>query len=442
MKKTIRILAAALTLCMIFALVPAASFAAPHTANGALSVTGGSNPSTGSGSTSGSALGSGSTSGAVTGVATQDVYFRTGPATTYAKVAGIAQIDKGTSFVVLDSTSYGSFWKIVYNNITGYVYAAYAKITSGSSTGTTTGSPSGTIGVTTATCNFRTSASSSASLVSDCNTISTGKQVTILDNTSGGNYWKVSYNGYTGWIYGAYVKLTTAGSTTGGTTTGGSAGTDPGSSTVGKLSYARYTGSSQDIWGSIQVDGTNINKSIYCNAIDSKGNFYYNAYTSTTNYIYALSYYTNPIAVIYGHNMRKSGTAFHDLHHVQNAWLGISKCEYCGDDCTGAKTGVFNISYGGSTRWQVAGFFEASSATISSSTTRKNINLYSSMQSNRTGAAKQEWIDTMMSYCNASYKGMTLSSMTSSDKVMILVTCADKTGDSYQRLYFLLKAVN
>jgi uncharacterized protein YraI len=439
MKKITRILAAALTLCMLFALAPAASLAAAHTANGSLSVTGGSDSSSGSGSTSGSALGPGTATGTVTGVATKNVYFRTGPGTSYPKVAGIDQINKGTSFVVLDSTSYGDFWKIVYNGITGYVFADYAKITSGGSSGTTTGGTSGSTtgiaGVTTAKCNFRTGASSSASLVSGCNTIPSGRQVTILDNTSGGKYWKITYNGYTGWIYSDYVKISS------GTTTGGSTGTDPGTTTSGKLTYAYYTGTSQDIWGSIQVDGTNINGYIYCNAIDSKGNFYYNAYTSTKNYFYALSYYTNPISVIYGHNMRKSGTAWHDLHHVQNAWLGISKCEYCGDDCTGAKTGVFNISYNGSTKWQVVGFFEISSATVSSSTTRKNINLYSSMQSNRTGAAKQEWIDTMMSYCNSSYKGMTLGSMTSSDKVMILVTCADKTGDSYQRLYFLLKAV-
>ena len=102
---------------------------------------------------------------------------------------------------------------------------------------------------------------------------------------------------------------------------------------------------------------------------------------------------------------------------------------------------MFSINYNGSSRWQLVGFFEASSSTVSSSTTRKNIQLMAAMQSYRTGAALQEWINYMMGYCNSSYKGATLGSMTSNDKVMVIVTCADSSGDSYQRMYMLLKAV-
>lgn len=312
---------------------------------------------------------------------------------------------------------------------------------SGSGTGLSTGDSNNTgstavIGVTTRTCNFRTGSSTSSAKVSGCSSISSNKQVTILERPSGSKYWKVEYKGYVGWIYASYVKISSG-------NTGGTGTTD-----ANKLTYAKYTGTSSDRWGTIQVDGTNINNVIYSNAIDSKGNFYYNAYSSSTNYIYALSYLTNPIAVIYGHNMRKvalkqkTNLGLHELHHVQNAWLGKSKCEYCGASCANAKTSVFNISYNGSTKWELVGFFELSSSTMSSSSTRKSMELFAAMQSNRTGSAKQDWVDTMMSYCTSTYSGMKLGSLSGNDKIMVLVTCADKSGDSYQRMYMLLKATN
>ena len=108
-------------------------------------------------------------------------------------------------------------------------------------------------------------------------------------------------------------------------------------------------------------------------AIDKNGNFIYNDYSSSYNYVYALSYKGAPISVIYGHNMRvaarknKGDEGLHELHHVQNAWLGGKKCELCGASTSGAKTSVFDISYNGSSRWQLCGFFELSSGNSSSS---------------------------------------------------------------------------
>lgn len=425
MKKLSRILALALTLCMAFAMIPA-----PAHAEGLFG-----------GSPSGGASETPAQTGEANAVMKQAAYFRSGPNKSAAKLTSISEVPKGASITVLEKTN-KEYWKISYKNTTGYVYASYVNLT-----GTTAGggsassdpsdntlggsggssSSSSTLGVTTKTCNFRVDSSTSSAAVAGCKTISSGKQVTILDNS--GSYWKVSYNGYTGYIYGPYVKI------------GGGSSSSSGATATGSLAYAPYTGGSSDRWGTIQVDGTNISASIYCNAIDKKGNFYYNAYSSSYNYIYALSYVSNPIAVIYGHNMRKSGVGLHQLHHVQNAWLGKAKCEYCGKSCSGAQTRVFNINYNGASRWELEGFFEASSSTISSSATRKSIELMAAMQSYRTGSEKQEWIDYMMRYCTSSYGGATLGSISSSDQVMVLVTCADKSGDSYQRMYMLLKAV-
>ena len=129
----------------------------------------------------------------------------------------------------------------------------------------------------------------------------------------------------------------------------------------------------------------------------------------------------------------------HELHHVQNAWLGKDKCEACGRSCSGAKTSTFNISYNGSSSWTLVGFFELSNSTMSSAAQRKKIQTYASFNSTLTGSAKQQWVDTMMSYCNSKYLGATLGSISGSDKVMVIITCADKSGSKNQSMYMILK---
>ena len=102
----------------------------------------------------------------------------------------------------------------------------------------------------------------------------------------------------------------------------------------------------------------------------------YNELNGDNSYIYAMSYYDDPIAVITGHNKRVSQTGLHQLHHVQNAWLGKAKCDYtkrCSADCSGCKTSIFNINYNGSSRWQLVCFYEIDKSTVSSSSTRKQI---------------------------------------------------------------------
>ena len=56
-------------------------------------------------------------------------------------------------------------------------------------------------GVTTTKCNFRTGPGQSYAQVAECKSIPKGASVTVLDNTTGGEYWKVAYKTYTGWIW-------------------------------------------------------------------------------------------------------------------------------------------------------------------------------------------------------------------------------------------------
>lgn len=402
-----------------------------------------------------------------TAVTTGTINFRQGPGTNYSKVTGCAQVPKGATVTLLEYTSSDNGWyKVIYGSYTGYLSAKYLKVsltnnnagsnnnnsgnTSGSSwnTGWNTGnnntgnnnsgsSATATTGTTTGNVNFRQGPGTGYSKVSGCAKVPKGSTVTILEQTNG--WYKVTYKSYTGYLSADYVAV--AGS---GVNTPGSTGNNVSGSGVG-TQYAKYTGTSADIWGSMSVAGTNISDNIYCNAMNSKGQFVYNAYSSSKNNLYAFSYLTDPIAVIYGHNMRKvakkqtTNLGLHELHHVQNAWLGKAKCEYCGRSCSGAKTSTFNISYNGSSSWTLVGFFELSNSTMSSAAQRKKIQTYASFNSTLTGSAKQQWVDTMMSYCNSKYLGATLGSISGSDKVMVIITCADKSGSKNQSMYMILK---
>lgn len=415
-----------------------------------------------------------------TAVTTGTINFRQGPGTNYSKVTGCAQVPKGATVTLLEYTSSDNGWyKVIYGSYTGYLSAKYLKVTltnnnagsnnnnsgntSGSSwnTGWNTGnnnsgsnnsgsSATATTGTTTGNVNFRQGPGTGYSKVSGCAKVPKGSTVTILEQTNG--WYKVTYKSYTGYLSADYVRVVGGGASapgsagsTGGVNTPGSTGNNVGSVSSNGTKYAKYTGTSADIWGSMSVAGTNINDNIYCNAVNNKGQFVYNAYSSSKNNLYALSYLTDPIAVIYGHNMRKvakkqtTNLGLHELHHVQNAWLGKAKCEACGRSCSGAKTSTFNINYNGSSSWTLVGFFELSNSTMSSAAQRKKIQSYASFNSTLTGSAKQSWVNTMMSYCNSKYLGATLGSISGSDKVMVIITCADKSGSKNQSMYMILK---
>lgn len=417
-----------------------------------------------------------------TAVTTGTINFRQGPGTNYSKVTGCAQVPKGATVTLLEYTSSDNGWyKVIYGSYTGYLSAKYLKVTltnnnagsSNNNSGNTSGgnwntgwntgnnnnntgnnnsssSATATTGTTTGNVNFRQGPGTGYSKVSGCAKVPKGSTVTILEQTNG--WYKVTYKSYTGYLSADYVRVVGGGASapgsagsTGGVNTPGSTGNNVGSVSSNGTKYAKYTGTSADIWGSMSVAGTNISDNIYCNAMNSKGQFVYNAYSSSKNNLYALSYLTDPIAVIYGHNMRKvakkqtTNLGLHELHHVQNAWLGKAKCEACGRSCSGAKTSTFNISYNGSSSWTLVGFFELSNSTMSSAAQRKKIQTYASFNSTLTGSAKQQWVDTMMSYCNSRYLGATLGSISGSDKVMVIITCADKSGSKNQSMYMILK---
>ena len=192
---------------------------------------------------------------------------------------------------------------------------------------------------------------------------------------------------------------------------------------------------SGDKWGSIKVSGTKINHTIYCNAIS--GNDY--KYNKSYYNIFSMTNYSSQVTVLMGHNMRKSAGSskgmFHDLHHVQNAFLGRKTCESCGRSCSGAKTDVFNINDQGYSKWKLLCFYETPSS--------GSYNVLVNTATN-TGSPSS-WISTQYANArNSNYKGMVLdSSGTGSDRLMVLITCGDTYGStSTSRLYMVLKAIS
>lgn len=477
------------------------------------------------------------------------VNFRTGAGTGNTL---LGTLPKGAPVMVLSSTtgSDGKTWyKVTYNNTTGYVSGQYVSVTGtvSSGSGATSGTTSGTVSGTTTTgtpgvitnctsgVNFRSSASSSSSKLG---TLPKGASISILSSTTGsdGDTWyKVTYGTTTGYVHGDYVS--TSGSVSSDNT--GASGSynkydtaqtmvskdstiymrkTPSSSTsssnvVKKLtgvkgkafsilgesgswyyaqyssyqgyvrkqdfsaaststsgfSYATVTGTSADRWGTIvQIPGTKIgsaygklyDNSIYCNGLNSKQtDYYYNTYSGSKNYFFSLVPQNAETAVISGHNMQSSQTGLHDLHHVQNYFLGVSTCEEsnCRASCSNiGASSTFKITYGGKSTWQVVGFFELNQDTMKSESSRKAAQSYILLGGwNLTGAAKQSWLTQVLSYANSTYKGKTLSSASSSDKIMVMYTCGDhgnsgarasangagSSGGGYQNLYFVLKAV-
>lgn len=499
---------------------------------------------TGPTGTTGSTTSTG-TAGVITNCVSS-VNFRTGAGTSNTL---LGTLPKGAPVMVLSSTtgSDGKTWyKVTYNNTTGYVSGQYVSVTgtvssgSGATSGTTSGTTSttGTPGVITnctSGVNFRSSASSSSSKLG---TLPKGATISILSSTTGsdGDTWyKVTYGTTTGYVHGDYVS--TSGSVSSDST--GASGSynkydtaqtmvskdstiymrktpssstsssnvvkkltgvkgkafsilgetgnwyyaqyssyqgyvrkqdfSPASASTSGFTYATVTGTSADRWGTIvQIPGTKIgsaygklyDNSIYCNGLNSKQtDYYYNTYSGSKNYFFSLVPQNAETAVISGHNMQSSQTGLHDLHHVQNYFLGVSTCEEsnCRASCSNiGASSTFKITYGGKSTWQVVGFFELNQDTMKSESSRKAAQSYILLGGwNLTGSAKQTWLNQVMSYATSTYKGRALSSASSSDKIMVMYTCGDhgnsgarasangagSSGGGYQNLYFVLKAV-
>ena len=130
-------------------------------------------------------------------VTTVNVNFRTGPSTTYAS-RGI--VSKGATVEFLSTSN--NWAQVIYNGVTGYMYASYLSPI----TNTAPGNPPQTSSayITIADINFRSGPSTS---YASQGIVSKGTTVEFLSASN--NWAKVTHNGVTGYMYASYLSPVT-----------------------------------------------------------------------------------------------------------------------------------------------------------------------------------------------------------------------------------------
>lgn len=180
------------------------------------------------------------------GTTTTSLNLRSGSSTTY-KI--LTTIPKGAKVTVLNKESNG-WYKVQYGTKTGYVSGSYLTVTTQSFNAT----PSTTqIGTTTANLNMRSGYSTAYKILT---TIPNGKQVTVLNKESNG-WYKVQYNGVTGYVSGLYLKVITTTPTTPPTNNTTQSSTMTGTVNTSTLNVRSGAGTSYSKVGSLTM-GTKV----------------------------------------------------------------------------------------------------------------------------------------------------------------------------------------
>ncbi len=399
----------------------------------------------------------------VTAVTTGSAMLRTGPGTSYTSLTKVA---KGTTVTVLDNTSTSGWWKVNVSGQEGYITAQYLKI---SSVSAPTSEKVTKEVVTIRNTVLRTGPSRSYDLVTK---IEPGEHVSILDATFSKTWVPASYNGVTGYIDLAHVKEDSllsaessaatpkptatpaptatpkpaaAAAANAQTATGDVAEEGTKTSTnisasdtlAKKIAGAKKINS--DTLGWISVPGTNVDEPILYGA-----NWYYashNIYKKKSyEGVYPFSNRLTKNVVIFGHNLRGSSSVFHQLHHLQEAALGYSKCQSgsCGRGLSSSlkdwyKTSAgrtWNISIFGKQKWEVFAMYEVK-ANEPIATLRNNWNLNPSAKS---------WIDYQLNRSEIKF-GVPV---TEKDQLMTLITCGTNydSATANSRLFVFLKNVD
>lgn len=176
-----------------------------------------------------------------------------------------------------------------------------------------------------------------------------------------------------------------------------------------------------DVVGWIKVPNTNINYPILFSA-----DFYYNTHDinkkkSNNGSIYAYFDRLTRNNVIAGHNMRKSGVMFHELHKLQDNKESLKE----------KKNRTFEIDYWELKKWEVFALYE-----VPDNEPKKTREYNTQHLAKASASEMQTWIDTQISKSEVDL-GVKPSP---NDFFITLVTCGDNydynTAES--RLYFFL----
>jgi len=361
-------------------------------------------------------------------VISKSVTFRQGPGTKY-KAQGT--LKRGTAITVLDNTTSKSWWKISFDGKEGYVSKNYIKAPAGLKAG-------GSTAVLTNSYLMSGPGSEFTILL----TLNAGAALTILEKLSDG-WLKVSYEGREGYIQAAHTGEPTK-------QTAKAAETpkeeylqpNPNDPLASKVAWAKSKNS--DAIGWIRVPNTNIDLPILY-----QSNWYYADHDinhkKSLNGVYPYANALTKNVVIFGHNARKSASAMHHLHHLQEAALNKSKCQssQCGRALSGSlgnwyksSSGrIWNISIFGKQRWEVYAMYEVK-ANEPISTLQNNWNLLSGSGDE----AVKNWIDKQISRSEINF-GVSVGPQ---DQLMTIITCGTNydSATANSRLFVFLKNVD
>jgi len=120
---------------------------------------------------------------------------RTGPNTSYAS---LGMIKEGTAVILLESKD--GWYRIDYNGKTGWISGKYISLSGGQATSPSTNA---TGKVTATTLRVR---SGPGLTYSQTGLLTKGQQVTIISTS--GDWYKINYNGSTGYVSKTYIQLT------------------------------------------------------------------------------------------------------------------------------------------------------------------------------------------------------------------------------------------
>ena len=139
-----------------------------------------------------------------TGTATENLNLRN-----QASLSGkiLTTIPKGKTVTILSEKDENGWYKVSYDGKTGYAISNYIKEgdSNSESTDSTPSTPVPIEGQPTENLNLRDQPSTSGKILT---TIPKGKIVTILSEKNANGWYKVSYNGKTGYVSGSYFKVT------------------------------------------------------------------------------------------------------------------------------------------------------------------------------------------------------------------------------------------
>lgn len=361
----------------------------------------------------------GSVALAVEATVVKAVNMREGAGTDYKS---ILKLKKGATVTVLESPSGEEWWKISYQEQEGYVSSEYLEIVM----------PPAEPGYATRNTQIREGKGTSGKVLV---AVPIYAQISVIDRSES-TWWKVMYENQEGYVQASAVKL---GEPPAGASSSSSAGTvsvsanDPNASKITKAKSIN-----KDTVGWIDVPNTNIDDPILYGA-----NFYYNDRNiHKKKSLEGVYPYVNRLTrnvVIFGHNLRGSNKGFHQLHHLQEAAVGRSSCQYgsCGRGISSLKNWhtsesgrVWNISIFGKSKWEVFAMYEVprnepiSTLRSNWSTSPANLGKWSEKQ-----VARSE-IDFGVS-------------VSEKDNIMTIITCGTNydSATANSRLFVFLKNV-